>query len=107
MFPTDPRQMQQLLKQMGIKSRSLSENRVIIECEDTKIVIENPQILEMEVKGQKNYSISGEVHEEQSVNEEDIDLIIEQTGATKEEAISALKKAGDVASAIILLKEKK
>ncbi|MGB9635285.1 MAG: nascent polypeptide-associated complex protein [Candidatus Micrarchaeia archaeon] len=98
--------MQQILKQMGVKSRQLNASRVIIECEGTNIIIENPQILEMEMRGQKNYSISGDVHEEQSLSNEDIELVIKQTGATREEAISALKKEGDVASAIISLKDR-
>lgn len=105
MFPTDPRQMQQLLRQMGVKSKMLNAKRVIIECGDSNIVIENPKVMEMDVKGEKNYNISGSIKEESAINEEDVKLIMEQTGASREQAIKALKEKGDVASAIVALKE--
>ncbi len=92
---------------MGIKSRMVEAKRVVIECGDTNLIIENPQVMEMDVKGEKNYSISGKVKEESALNEEDIKLIIDGTGVSREDAINALKKEGDVASAIVALKEKK
>lgn len=104
MFPTDPRQMQQMLRQMGIKSRMLSAKKVIIECDGSNIVVENPQVMEMEIKGEKNYNISGAVHEEPTISEEDIQLVMDGASASREQAIKALKEKGDVASAIIALK---
>ncbi len=105
MFPTDPRQMQQLLRQMGIKSKMVDAKRVVIECEGSNIIITNPKVMEMNVKGELNYNISGDVSEEASVNEEDIALIMEKTGATREKALQALKENGDVASAIVALSD--
>ncbi len=105
MFPGNPRQMQQMLKQMGIKSREIDANKVIIECKDgTNIIIEKPNITEMDMKGEKNYTISGIVKEESAINEEDINLVMEATNVRREEAIEALKKEGDVASAIVKIK---
>ncbi len=104
MFPTDPRQMQQMLKQMGIKSRMVDAKRVIIECGDSNIIVENPQIMEMNVKGEMNYNISGTAHEESAINEEDITLVMEGAKVSRENAIKALKKEGDAASAIVALK---
>lgn len=105
MLPMDPRQMQAIMRQMGVKSRIVDAKRVVIECGDTSIVIDNPQVVEMEVKGEKSYNVTGKVREETVLNEEDIRLVMESTGATREEAIAALKKEGDVASAIVFLKE--
>jgi len=107
MFPTDPRQMQQMLRQMGIKSRTVEATRVIIECGSSNIIIENPQIMEMEIKGEKNYNISGRAHEESAISEEDISLVMEGAGVPRDKAVEALKKEGDVASAIVSLKEGK
>ena len=104
MFPTDPRQMQQLMRQMGIKSRMLDAKKVIIDCGETSIIIEPAQVMEMDVKGEKNYNISGKAREEAAISEEDISLIMDGAGASREDAISALKEKGDVASAIIYLK---
>lgn len=105
MFPADPRQMQALMRQMGIKIKPVEAKRVVIECEGSNIIIESPQIMEMsDAKGIPTYTISGKVREESLISEEDIRLIMEGTGATREQAIEALKKHGDVASAIVALK---
>ena len=106
MFPGNPRQMQQMLKQMGIKSREINANKVTIECEDgTNIIIEKPNITEMDMKGDKNFTISGNVREETAISEEDVKLIMESTNVEREVALKALKEHGDVASAIVELQE--
>lgn len=106
MFPGNPRQMQQMLKQMGIKSREINANKVTIECEDgTNIIIEKPNITEMDMKGEKNFTISGNVREETAISEEDVKLIMESTNVEREVALKALKEHGDVASAIVELQE--
>lgn len=104
MFPGNPRQMQQMLKQMGIKSREIDATKVTIECKDgTNIIIETPSITEMDMKGEKNWTISGKMRIEEAINEEDVILIMESTNVKREEAIKALKEEGDVASAIVKL----
>lgn len=106
MFPGNPRQMQQMLKQMGIKSREIDANRVIIEGKDgTNIIIEKPAITEMDMKGEKNFTISGIVKEEIAMSEEDVKLIMDSANVKREEAIKALKEEGDVASAIVKLQK--
>ncbi len=105
MLPTNPRQMQQLLRQMGIKSRMLDAKRVVIELEGEKLIIDNPQVMEMDMKGEKTYSITGTPRVEESINEEDVELIMSSVeGVSREDAIKALKEKGDVASAILHLK---
>jgi nascent polypeptide-associated complex subunit alpha len=106
MLPGNPRQMQQMLRQMGIKSREIDANKVTIECKDgTNIIIEQPNITEMDMKGEKNYTIAGKIREETALSEEDIELVMESTKVGREEAIKALKEHGDVASAIVKLQE--
>lgn len=104
----DPKQMEKMMRQMGIDTRQLDAKRVVIECDGQKVIVSQPSVVEITMKGQKSYQISGNVSVEDDSNEEDIKMIMEQTGATNETARDALKKAnGDIAQAIILLQEKK
>ena len=61
MFPgmgkMNPKQMQAMMKQFGIKSEELPAEKVIIEAKGKRIVIENPQINVVEMQGQKTYTI--------------------------------------------------
>ena len=98
----NPKQMQAMMKQMGIKQTEIPATEVIIKG-DTEIVVKNPQVLQIEAQGQKTFQIMGEVEERTS--SEDIKMIVEQTGATESEAEKALKEAdGDLAEAIMKLK---
>ncbi len=100
----DPRQMKQLMKSMGIEMRELSATEVIIKTQGKRIVIENPQVTEIEQKGLKIYQVTGDVKVEDDL-EEDIRLIMEQTGVSREEAEKALRETGDLAEAILKLTE--
>ena len=101
----DPRQMDALMKKMGIKSQSIDAEEVVIKGPKT-IVIKEPQVTMMEVQGQKTFQISGRVEESVEENEDDLKVIMEQTGASEEEARKALDDSqGDIAEAIIKLKK--
>jgi len=110
MFPgmgkMDPKQMQRMMKQFGIKSEELEAEKVIIEGREKKIVINNPQITVIDMKGQKTFTIMGNAEEEAAgPSEEDVKMVMEQANVDKEKAEEALKKAeGDIAQAIIELK---
>lgn len=100
----DPKQMAKMMKQMGINTKEISADRVIIEGAEEKIIIEEPQIVEIIAQGQSSFQISGKVRKEEKVNEEDVALIMEKTGVLREKAIEALKNAkGDLAEAILAL----
>lgn len=102
----DPKQMQKLMKQMGINSKEINAKKVIIETEDNNIVITNPQITEITMQGQRSYQISGNVAVTTSLNMEDVKMVAEQTGASEDDAKKALEENdGDIASAILKLKE--
>ncbi|MEK6981414.1 MAG: nascent polypeptide-associated complex protein [Candidatus Micrarchaeota archaeon] len=101
----DPRQMGKMMKQMGINTNTIAARRVIIETDDKNIIISNPEVTEIAMQGQKSYQIAGTISYEETIKEEDVTLVIEQTSCTKEQAIEALKKSnGDIAEAIIILK---
>ena len=100
----DPKQMAKMMKQMGINTKEIPANRVIIEGADEKIIIEEPQVVEINAQGQSSFQISGKIRKEEKLNEEDITLIMEKTGCTREKAVEALKNAnGDLAEAILSL----
>ncbi len=107
MFPgmnLDPRKMQSMLKQIGMKQEEIDASRVIIETSNKKIIINNPSVQKIVFQGQESFQVSGEISES-GFSEEDINLIVEKTGKTPEEAKNALEKTGDIAEAIMSLSE--
>jgi len=91
-----------MMKQMGINTEELSAERVIIETGDEKLIIEPAQVTRITMQGQDSFQISGTVRTEQSINEEDVKLIMEKAGVDRETAVEALKKSGgDIAEAIL------
>jgi nascent polypeptide-associated complex subunit alpha len=109
-----PKKMKGMLKNMGIDIDEL-ENviDVVIRMPDKVIVIENPSVAIMDSHGVRSYQISGD-SKEQSVNDvtepaleipdSDVELVVAQTGAKREEAKAALQDAkGDLAAAIMKL----
>ena len=104
----DPKQMEKMMRQMGIKSKQIEASLVTIETKDGKLLITSPQITEIEMQGQKSYQIGGETRFEAGISEEDINMVAEQAKCTKEEAKEALKKSnGDIAQAILIIEENK
>lgn len=102
----NPAQMKRMMKQLGLKSEELKAKRVVIELEDSKLVIEEPSVTSIEMQGQKTYTIMGKERKESVIPKEDIKLVIEQTNASEEQARKALEESdGDIAEAIKKLKE--
>lgn len=100
--------MEKMLKQMGVKMSELEDvEEVIIRTRTKEIAIKKPSVTVTEIQGQKIYQISGEEEERTGIGEEDVRLIMEQAGVSREEAKSALEKTGgDLAEAILLLKDR-
>ena len=108
MVGMDPRQMRRMMQQMGINSKEINAKKVIIETDDSDIIIENPNVTEINAQGQISYQISGNVKEEISIKEDDIKMVMDQTGVSREKALEALKeKEGDLAEAILSLQTEK
>ena len=100
----DPKKMKAMMKQLGINQEDISAKRVIIEKEDSRVIIENPAVQKIKMQGQESWQITGESHEESlGVSEEDIALVAEKTGKSKAEAKKALEETGDIAEAIVKL----
>jgi nascent polypeptide-associated complex subunit alpha len=108
MFPgINPKKMQAIMSQMGIKQEEIDANRVIIETPEKNIIINNPSVVKINMQGQESFQISGDITEEQAEQdntEQDIQTIIEKTGCSEEQAKKALEEAnGDLAEAILSL----
>lgn len=103
----DPKQIQGMMKKMGIAQVPIDAKRVIIECEETNIIIDEPQVIKINMQGQESFQITGESKEEskQGFSEEDVKMVIQKTGKSKEEVTKFLKENnGDIALAIMELK---
>jgi|SRR3989344_3928265 len=100
----DPKKMQAMMKQMGIKQEEIPALRVIIEKEDGKTIIENPNVQKVVMQGQESWQITGEAREEkEAFSEQDIKMVMEKTGKSRDEVESSLEETGDLAEAILRL----
>lgn len=103
----DPKKMQGMMKQMGISQKEIPATKVIIEKTDnSKIIIENPSVMQIKMRGQESFQISGEIREETAevkISEEDISAVVEKTGVSRKKARETLEKTGDLAEAILEL----
>ncbi len=108
----NPKQMQGMMKKMGIAQTEINARRVIMECGDKKIILENPSVIKISMQGNVSYQISGpekiELPKEEPVeefNEDDVKMVMDKTGKSRDEVIWFLKKNdGDIALAIMELK---
>jgi|SRR3989338_6774380 len=104
----DPRQMEKMMRQMGIKTKQIESSLVTIETSDGKILIAEPQVTEVDMQGQKTYQIAGSVKFEAGISEDDVKMVMEQANCSREQAMDALKQnKGDIAQAILSLQEQK
>jgi nascent polypeptide-associated complex subunit alpha len=104
----NPTKLKQMMKQMGINVNEIQDvEQVIIRTPDKDIVFNDASVTIMNAQGADTYQIAGtpeEVPRELEIPEDDVRLVMEQTGASKEDAHEALKNAkGDLAEAIMSL----
>jgi nascent polypeptide-associated complex subunit alpha len=103
----NPKQIEGMMKKMGISQVPIDARRVIIECEDKNIIIDDPSVLKVNMQGQKTYQISGEEREEstQVFSDEDVEMVVKKTGKSESEVRKFLEENnGDIALAIMELK---
>ncbi|MEM1980949.1 MAG: nascent polypeptide-associated complex protein [Candidatus Hadarchaeales archaeon] len=109
MFPRklDRRQLDRLMRQMGMKTTELEEvEEVRIRTKKEEIVLTHPTVLLTEIGGMRTYQVSGEERREMVLPEEDVRLVMEQTGASEQEVREELKRTGgNLAEAILRLKK--
>ncbi len=104
----NPKQMEKMAKKMGMKMDEIEAEQVIIKTPDKDLVINNPSVSKVNMMGQENFQISGEVTEKprKPYTEDDVKMVMEKAGCTREYAEAALDDTnGDIAEAILKLKE--
>ena len=101
----NPKQMAQAMRAMGIKTKELNAEEVIIKLPDKELVIKNPQVTEVDMKGVKTFQVMGEAEEkERGASQADIKMVMEKVGCSEEQAKKALEESNrDLAEAIVKL----
>jgi len=121
LFKFNPREMKKMMKRMGIEMDIEELNdaeRVVIERSNgVRLLIDNPQVTIMRMKGQTIIQVVGEIKEEiqemkeeeqVEIKQEDVELVALEAGVSLEEARQALLLTkGDLAQAILLLQSKR
>lgn len=102
----DPKKMQSMMRQFGIKSEEIEAERVIIEGKGKRIIIEPASVTAVDMGGKKTYTVMGEEREEgKGISKEDIEMVVKQANVNEKKALAALRKnEGDIAQAILELK---
>ena len=113
MFPglgkgMNTRKAQQMMKQMGIRITDIENvEEVTIRTSDYDIIFDDAAVSITETAGTKIYQLTGTPQErarEVAIPDDDVRLVIEQTGASEDSARKALEESGgDLADAIMKL----
>jgi nascent polypeptide-associated complex subunit alpha len=118
----DPRRMKKMMKQFGINIEELDDvKEVIIKTRAKDYIFKSPAVTIMTTQGEKTYQITGkpetvekeggatsdtisEEPVEPAIPDEDVKLVMDQTGASEEDAKKALEECdGNPAEAILKL----
>jgi nascent polypeptide-associated complex subunit alpha len=108
----NPREAKRMMQRMGLNMEPIENvEEVIVKTSGKEIIIKEPEVTILNVKGQKMFQVvGGQITEKASerkaltVAEEDVRLVADQTGKSLEEARKALEESGgDLAKAILLL----
>jgi nascent polypeptide-associated complex subunit alpha len=98
--------MERMMRKMGMNMEEVSGvKRVVIETETKEMIIEDASVTIMNVQGEKTFQIQGKLTEKslaREIPEEDVKLVMDQTGVDREKALKALEDSdGEPAEAII------
>ena len=98
--------MQKMMQKMGMKQEEIDATEVIIKTNDKNFIVRNPQVLKIDMMGQKSLQVTGDIEEESSISKEDVSTVALQADVSEEEARKALEESdGDLAEAIMKLKK--
>ena len=105
----DNRQARRAMERMGINMKEIPNvEEVIIRTSDKEMHITNASVSEVNAQGSRVFQVVGDVEEteveKKAFNEEDVLLVQQQAGVSRERAVAALEEAeGEVARAILKL----
>jgi nascent polypeptide-associated complex subunit alpha len=108
----NPKQMKAMMKRMGIDQEEMPEvEEVVIKTRTKELIFRDAAVTAVTVQGQKTYQIVGTPQErerkreegkEGDIPEDDIKLVISQTGCTAAEARKALQETDGAPAEAIL-----
>jgi nascent polypeptide-associated complex subunit alpha len=116
MFPggrMNPKQMQAAMRRMGISQEEMQDvEEVVIKTRSKEIVFKDASVTKVVMQGQTTYQLMGtpeererkaaQAAEDGGVPEEDIQLVMSQTGCTAGEARKALEETDGAPAEAIL-----
>jgi len=107
-FGNDPKKLQEMMRKLNMNIQQIPAEIVVIKSKNKQIVISNPEVMLANMMGKDVYQITGEVSESVPVSEEDIRMVMEQTGKDRGTVLAKLEELdNDLAKAILELKEAK
>jgi len=109
----NPKQMKAMMKRMGVDQEELADvEEVVIRTRTKEIVFKDASVMAVSVQGQKSYQVVGTPQERErkreegkddgGIPEEDVKLVMEQTGCTSKEARKALEETDGAPAEAIL-----
>ncbi len=108
----DPRALKSMMDKMGMKQTEIRATRVVIETDNSNIVVENPQVVQIEMQGVKSFQVSGSVNTvakevKVDINDDDIRTVAEQSGVSNLDLVKKTLEEtnGDIAEAIMKLRK--
>ena len=105
----DNRNARRMMDRLGINMKEIQNvQEVVIKTSEKEMHITNASVSEVNAQGQRVFQVMGDVEEveveRKTFSEEDVLLVQQQTGVTKEKAMAALEESdGEVARAILKL----
>lgn len=105
----NPRQLQAMMRQMGMSQEEIDATQVIIKTPTKDLVIDSPGVQKISMQGNTSLQITGDIREVEvqakiEISQDDISTVKEQAGVSEDEARKALEEAeGDIAQAIVNL----
>jgi len=108
-----PREAKRMMQRMGLSMGEMPDvQQVVFKTSTKEIIVENPEVAIMEMRGQKIFQVTGEkivekvIEKKVTIPEEDVQLVATQAKVSVEEARAALEQTnGDLAQAILLLSQ--
>jgi nascent polypeptide-associated complex subunit alpha len=110
----NPRQMKAMMKRMGITQEDIADvEEVVIRTRTKEIVFKDAEVSAMTVQGQKTFQVVGtpqerprstteQPSEEGGISEEDVKLVMSQTGCSAAQARKALEETDGAPAEAIL-----
>ncbi len=105
----DNRNARRMMDRMGINLKEIPDvQEVIIRTANSELHITNASVSEVNAQGNRVFQVAGDIEEveieKKTFTEEDILLVQQQAGVTRDRAVAALEESdGEVARAILKL----